>query len=262
MPNRWAEQFIKSVVPGLFPEGDSDVNETDLSKIEDPGLELYVLWQSSSAVRCLRLAFAALQACSPDAPAETIADLIECVNDCTIRILLRQEELPQLKEAAQADPEDGDAQADLGFALDALDEADNALACYYNALEHSGTLCFLNHRDCLNNIGWHFYLEGKYEDALYWFERACALRPASDDVTAPVENPEPSYKLALENVLLCLARLGRLPDAAKKLTVYFDCFGRLPRYETAALRKLGLDADVAYIRAQIENRGKTSGAMA
>jgi hypothetical protein len=48
----------------------------------------------------------------------------------------------------------------------------------------------------------------------------------------------------------------------KKLTGYFDRFGRLPRYETEALRKLVLDADVAYIRRQIEKRTKVSGAMA
>ena len=79
---------------------------------------------------------------------------------------------------------------------------------------------------------------------------------------AHTENIEPPYKLALENVLLCLARLGRLPEAAKKLTVYFDRYGTLPRYETEALRKLGLDADVAYIRSQIEKRTKVSGATA
>lgn len=41
-----------------------------------------------------------------------------------------------------------------------------------------------------------------------------------------------------------------------------DCDVRLPRYETEALRKLGLDADVAYIRARIEERSMIKGTAA
>jgi tetratricopeptide (TPR) repeat protein len=262
MPNLWADEYLKCLAPGLFADSDSDTDVTDLSKLEDPMLELYALWQSSSSVRCLRLTFAVLQACSTDAPASLVADLIECADDCTNRILARQEQLSELRVAAEAEPENGDAQADLGFALDALDEKDEALKCYHNALKHTETLCFLNHRDCLNNIGWDFYLRRQYEDALLWFERACWMPYPDDEITYGVGESTEPYKLALENVLLCLARLGRLPEAAKKLTAYFDRFGRLPRYETGALRKLGLDADVAYIRRQIEKReignGKTA----
>ena len=264
MSNPWADEYLRSLAPGLFTDNDSDTDGTELSKLEDPLLELHALWQSSSAVRCLRLAFAALQACPPDAPAGLVADLIECADDCTQRILARQQVLPELRAAAEAEPENGDAQADLGFALDAVDEKDEALHRYHKALEHVDTLCFFNRRDCLNNIGWDFYLRRQYEDALLWFEQACwlALSPDDEMAHAHTEDLEPPYKLALENVLLCLARLGRLPEAAKKLTGYFDRFGRLPRYETEALRKLGLDADVAYVRRQIEKRTKVSGAMA
>ena len=265
MPNPWADEYLKSLVPGLYAQGDdSDVDGPDLQNVEEPMLELYALWQSSSAVRCLRLAFAALRGCPPDAPAGLVADLIECADDCTRRILSRQQVLPELRAAAEAEPENGDAQADLAFALDALDEKSEALQRYHKALEHVETLCFLNRRDCLNNVGWDFYLRRQYEEALLWFEQACWLPPSPDDEIehAHAENMEPPYKLALENMLLCLARLGRLPEAAKKLTVYFDRFGRLPRYETEALRKLGLDADVAYIRRQIEKRTRVNGATA
>ncbi len=233
MSNPWADEYLRSLAPGLFTDNDSDTDGTELSKLEDPLLELHALWQSSSAVRCLRLAFAALQACPPDAPAGLVADLIECADDCTQRILARQQVLPELRAAAEAEPENGDAQADLGFALDAVDEKDEALHRYHKALEHVDTLCFFNRRDCLNNIGWDFYLRRQYEDALLWFEQACwlALSPDDEMAHAHTEDLEPPYKLALENVLLCLARLGRLPEAAKKLTGYFDRFGRLPRYE-------------------------------
>ncbi len=263
MSNPWADEYLKSLAPGLFADNDPDTDGTELSKLEDPMLELHALWRPSSAVRCLRLAFAALQECPPDAPAGLVADLIECADDCTRRILARQEVLPELRATAEAEPENGDAQADLGFALDALDEKEEALRLYHKALGHVETLCFLNRRDCLNNIGWDFYLRRQYEEALLWFEQACWVAPSPDEEQhAHTEEVEPPYKLAFENLLLCLARLGRLPEAAKKLSAYFDHFGRLPRYETEALRKLGLDADVAYVRRQIEKRTKVSGVMA
>lgn len=264
MPNPWAEEYIKSLLPDIGPErDDSDADSLDLDILEDPMLELHALWQSSSAVRCLRLAFVMLERCPPDAPANLVADLIECADDCTRRLNMQEEMLADLRTAAEAKPEDADIQADLAFALEALDETDEALDRYNRALENADNLCILNHRDCLNNKGWNLYLGKQYEEALPWFERACWIAPSPDKEAAHAhtEEIEPPYKLALENVLLCLAKLGRLPEAAEKLTVYFDCVGRLPHYETEALRKLGLDADIAFIRRQIEKRA-TAGSSA
>lgn len=256
MPNPWAEEYLKSLLPDLVSEkDDSDADDLDLDNVEDPMTELYMLWQqSSSAVRCLRLAFAILERCAPDAPASLVADLIECVEDCTERLLMQRKMLPALRTAAEAEPENGDSQADLAFALEALDEREEAIACYRKALEHPDDLCFLNSRDCLNNTGWNLYLRKQYEDALPWFMRACWIEPSPEKemAHAHTENLDPPYKLALENMLLCLTKLGHLPEAAENLTAYFDRFGRLPRYETEALRKLGVDADVAFIRRNID----------
>jgi hypothetical protein len=41
---------------------------------------------------------------------------------------------------------------------------------------------------------------------------------------------------SLENVLLTLAKMGRLSEAAKPLEEYHDHFGRLPNYELTAVR--------------------------
>lgn len=59
---------------------------------------------------------------------------------------------------------------------------------------------------------------------------------------------EPPYKVAFENLLLSLAKLGRLKEATEKLEKYHDWFGRLPNYESRALEKLGLQPDVIFIR--------------
>ena len=219
-------------------------------------LELNMLWQSNSAVSCLRLAFAMLQKCPPDAPASMVADLIECFHDSTGHLEAIEEALPRLRAAADAKPEDGDSQADLAIALGALDETGEAMELCRKALGHEDSLCFLNHRDCLNNIGWNLYLHKQYDEALPWFEKASWIEPSleREAAHAHTEDLEPPYKMALENQLLCLAKLGRLREAAEQLTVYFDQVGRLPRYETEALRRLGLDADIAFIRRQAEKR--------
>jgi Tfp pilus assembly protein PilF len=265
MSNSWAEDYLKSLLPEMYPQDDSTVDDgSELDELDDPMLELYTLWQSTSVVKCLRLALSTLERCPPDAPARLVADLIECADDCAQRLSARQAELAELQTAAEADSEDGDAQAGLGFALDSLDEAEAAVEQYHNALEHVDSLCFLNHRDCLNNIGWNLYLRKEYENALPFFEEACRIEPSHEREATHehTEDLKPPYKLALENLLLCLTRLGRLAEAAEKLTWYFDHIGRLPRYETEALRKLGLDADVAFIRRRIERHTTTSGVTA
>jgi tetratricopeptide (TPR) repeat protein len=265
MPNSWAEEYLESLLPDPVSEtDDSDADDMDLDNIEDPMGELYALWQhSGSADQCLRLAVAILERCATDAPASLVADLIECVEDCRQQLLTRRKMLPALRAAVEADPGNGDSQAELAFALDALGESEEAMTRYRKALEHHpDDFCILNFRDCLNNTGWNLYRRKQYEDALPWFVQACWIvpSPSLEMAHGHTENLEPPYKLAFENILLCLAKLGRLPEAAEKLTAYFDQFGRLPRYETEALRKLGLDANIAFIRRQIE-KAQANGSM-
>jgi hypothetical protein len=100
---------------------------------------------------------------------------------------------------------------------------------------------------------------GEYEQALGWFEHACHLRqPLRDTETQkhlgiqPQDNSDAPYQLALENVLLTLAKMGRLNEAISRLEEYHRYFGRLPTYESRALEKLGLQPDVIYIRSCIK----------
>ena len=59
--------------------------------------------------------------------------------------------------------------------------------------------CLRCRRDCLNNIGWCYYRLGRHEEALPWLER-------SSRVTLEGWMP---YRLALENILLTYAALGK-----------------------------------------------------
>src|SRR5262245_44846408 len=111
MSNQWANEYLKTLAPGLFPQEDSGGHNRELDNLQDAMVEIYALWQSSSAVRCLRMAFAALQACASDTPPSVVADLIECADDCTRRILAYQEALPELMASTEAACENGDAHA-------------------------------------------------------------------------------------------------------------------------------------------------------
>lgn len=68
------------------------------------------------------------------------------------------------------------------------------------------------------------------------------------------DNTPAPYKLALENILLALAKMGRLTESAARLEQYQFYFGRLPCYESEALAKLGLESDLIYVRSRIEAR--------
>lgn len=197
--------------------------------------------------------------CSEDAPLSLVAELVETVEECNAKLLNAGEELPKLKQAVEEDPNNGEKLAKLGFGLYALDEREAALTAFTKALEHPDTLCIHCHRDCLVNIGWDHYLCGEYEQALGWFEHACRLKQPRTQIEDEKHRGERSaidevpYKLALENVLLALVKLGRLTDATARLQEYHDWFGRLPSYESRALEKLGLQPDVIFIGSRTRN---------
>ena len=96
-------------------------------------------------------------------------------------------------------------------------------------------------------------LLGEPAVALGWFEKACNLTDTAKKDEKHLEGDDaadvgPPYKVAFENMLLTLAKLGRLKEATEKLEKYHDWFGRLPNYESRALEKLGLQPDVIFIR--------------
>ncbi len=260
LENTCAREYLTAVFQAEGKNLD-DLNEL-ISRVaqedmEDPLLEIRFLRHSGATVQCLNLARAVLALCCEDSPLPLVADLIETIEECDAKLLAFREELPRLRDALHQDPENGPNLARIGVVLFALDDRENALSAFTAALERRATLCIHWERDCLNNIGWDHYQRGEYEQALGWFQHACRLNlPETGNLfEVPAEgSAEPPYRLALENVLLTLARMGRLGDATARLQEYHSHFGRLPDYEARALEKLGLQPDVIYMRTRIGNR--------
>ncbi len=248
LENIWASNYLKGIF-GTTDEGfdklEESISASDIQKIDNPIIELSFLRQGNSAVRGFNLAVALLAMCDKEAPVTLVAELIEAVEEFKQTLSNAEESLPEAKIAAEAEPDNGERLAKLGFLLNALDKHRDALTAFTQALEYPDTLSIELHRDCLNNIGWAHYLLGEYEEALAWFEHACYLKGPADDDENKSSQP---YPLALENILLALSKLGRLTDATSRLTEYLERFGRLPRYESAQLETLGLQPDIVYIR--------------
>jgi tetratricopeptide (TPR) repeat protein len=244
--NRWAREYL-TALERSNRRGLEDLPElaarSGMEDFEDPLVELRFLRQSESPLKALRLAIAALACCNDEAPNALVAELIETIETCYWKVEAIREELPKMKAALEEGPPDSEKVARLGFALNALDEDEAALAAFTKALEHPDTMSYYAHRDCLNNIGWNHYLRGEYEEALGWFEHACRLADSSQQVGAKQEVAAQEaadngpYKLALENMLLALARLGRIREAAIRLEEYHDCFGRLPKRPARCRRR-------------------------
>jgi len=248
LENSWASEYLR----GLFAREGKSLEDLDdlviaseVPAMDDPSLELNFLMQGNSAVQAFNLAAAMLALCGKDAPVALVAELIEAIEECRRNLIKAQEALPEARIVAGKEPENGDKLAELGFVLNALDERRAALSAFTKALEHPDTLRVEYHRDCVNNIGWDHYLRGEYEEALGWFQHACQLNVPGGSS----ESHEP-YQLALENVLLALSKLGHLREAAVKLEEYHKFFGRLPRYESVALEKLGLQPDIIFVRSR------------
>jgi len=258
--NKWARDYLRALFGfshGLTTRDDREINAIDpVSIIEDPLLELRFLRHGGlSAVGCIRLAVPLLEACTDQTPIGLVAELVETIETCNEQLRYRKERLPALEQAVKDDERNGEKIARLGFALLALDRRKEAVSAFTKALEYPETLCIRCHRDCLVNIGWDHYLRREYEGALGWFEHASRLREPSDEHDRRGASiTQVPYKLALENILLALAKMGRLTEAAARLQEYQFYFGRVPRYESEALAKLGLESDLIYVRSRIEAR--------
>jgi len=217
----------------------------------DPLGEIEFLSQSGSVVRCLRSVVSTLQTCGPSPASRLLADVVEYGERCAEQISAGSAELPTLRKEAASHPSSGEAHAALGFALSHLGDEKGAEVSFRNALQYAKTdaLCFVCHRDCLNNLGWQAYLARNYEQALIWFDQACWMSPDSTDVVhgLKLDELQPPYRLAFENILLSLARLRRTSDAQKYALDYCRWFGRLPRYESLMLSQCGINADRIYL---------------
>jgi len=256
LENRWSRDYLRGLFESMgrtYEHLQQLVLTWTSANVEDPLLEIRAMRHGGSAVEGFNFAVAELALCKEDAPLSLIAELIETVEICMMTLNKAQENLPALKEAVFQDPTNGEKHAKLGFGLYALDMREEALTALTNALEYPNTLCFDCHRDSLNNIGWEHYRRGEYEQALGWFEMACNLEDTARKDERRLEGDNEgcadlSFKVAFENVLVTLAKLGRLEEATKKLEEYHNTFGRLGEHESRPLEKLGLQPDVIFIR--------------
>jgi tetratricopeptide (TPR) repeat protein len=260
MPKIFVDRYLLILTPINEQLGISDAGGS-MQLADDVFREMEFLSQAGSAVRCLRLVVSALRSCGPSTPSRTVADLVEYGERCVEQILHESARLPALRKEAARASKSGEMQAALGFALNHLGDEEGANISFRNALKYANTdaLCFVCHRDCLNNLGWNSYLAGKYEEAMVWFDQACWMRPDTGDVIHGilVDELQPPYKLAFENILLCLARLNRTPEIKGRLSDYCSRFGRLPRYEAGVLLRCGIDAEREYVESRIELTSST-----
>jgi hypothetical protein len=102
-----------------------------------------------------------------------------------------------------------------------------------------------------------------YKQALVWLDQACWMSPDPTDVIHEVDaaDLQPAYKLAFENILLCLAKLGRIPEATDRVVEYCQVFGRVPSYESNVLLEAGIDPDCLYVQSRISASKDESGAQ-
>ena len=103
---------------------------------------------------------------------------------------------------------------------------------------NSALPCF---RDLWNNIGWYYFRQGNYREALRWFEQ-----------TYQVANSDEAFgkgncALAIENKILCYSALGMSQEAEATAREYIRRYGRVPWPERRALTRLNLDADAMYV---------------
>ena len=172
--NRWAADYLAARFPDFVL--DEEAAQT-FDSLDDPFLEIFFLHHSGSFRKCLDLALAALATCPDSVPPSVVAELAETAEHCDANLTYSADDLAELRQAAERDPENGEAHADFGLALMRLGDWEEAVGAFQRAIMFPDRLCFDWHRDCLNNIGWDHYLRGDYEDALLWFDRACWLKP-------------------------------------------------------------------------------------
>jgi len=184
----------------------------------------------------------ALEAAPQNIESETLAEILENLQDAE-RILAQEEKsLPALRAAVEQAPANSERRFSYANLLWKLGREEEAAIQYEASLEHPETLCQHCLRDCWNNIGWSLYRKEEYAKALTWFERAGKVR-----IAGPMGDLFESA-LPFENIIQVYVAL-HMPEGAVEATVdYISRFGRLPWPERHALRKLNIDADALYVQ--------------
>lgn len=186
----------------------------------------------------------ALEAAPQNIDSETLAEILEVLQDAG-RILAQDEKsLPALRAAVEQDPNNSERRFSYANLLWKLGREEEAAAEYEASLEHPENLCQHCLRDCWNNIGWSLYRKGAYAKALPWFKRAAKVK-----IAGPMGDLCESA-LPFENMILVYVALQMCEEAQTATVDYISRFGRLPWPERYALRKLDIDADALYVQSR------------
>ena len=172
------------------------------------------------------------------ATSSQLAEGLEIIERCVDKLEGSKGHVEEAQQDALHHPQNGEKLFYLGLTLSRAGDLPGSTAAYERALKFRKSMCVATLRDCLNNIGWNYFRRGEYAKSLIWFKRSLN--------TPNPEDPRP-YPLALENMVLANARLGRVPAVAKLTEQYVYEIGRLPQYERMIVGKLGIDADVLYV---------------
>lgn len=196
-----------------------------------------------------------LEQANQDADSTALAEILEGLQRMLRAIEETESELPSLRAAVEAEPEDPEKHFHLALKLTALGREEEALKEYKTALENPEGLCAECFKDLWNNIGWYYFRQGEYQEALKWFDQTYVV--ANSDEAFGKGN----CALAMENRMLAYAELGMRQEAENIVREYISRYGRIPWPARRALSKLRLDADAVYVesvRMKLRITGHTS----
>jgi tetratricopeptide (TPR) repeat protein len=87
-----------------------------------------------------------------------------------------EKELPELLAEVEENPASGETHFAVAYRLHALGHSEEALAEYEQVLRLFDTIPPECQRDCLNNIGWIYFRNGNFREAISWFDLALAVQ--------------------------------------------------------------------------------------
>ena len=218
--------------------------------------EFYELWEEACQShtwfedkRAYDLCLQALALAPENLESRMRADIIEKLGYLRESLEAAQQELARQRKALKAEPQNPEKHFYLGFTLTRLGREEEAVAEYRLALENPEGFCAHCYRDSWNNIGWYYYRQGMYREALRWFERVCHL----NDTGEFLQHYDGAR--AVENKLLAHSALGMTTEAEATTRDYITRFGRVTWPARRALAKIGLDADAMYVEFQGRVKG-------
>jgi tetratricopeptide (TPR) repeat protein len=216
--------------------------------------EFYELWEEACLShywfedkRAYDLCLRALALAPENLESSKRADIIEKLACLRESLEAAEEDLARQREALKAEPQNPEKHFYLGFTLIRLGRGEEAVAEYRLALENPEGLCAHCYRDSWNNIGWYYYRQGMYREAVQWFERVCRLNDTGEFLQ------HYDRARAVENKLLAYSALRMTAEAKATTRDYITRFGRVTWPTRRALARIDIDADAMYVEQDASN---------